>query len=120
MAVEAVADTGATDFDLATTVPPAPTGSISAPAEAIAVVTTLLAQAIGLAMQNVVSQQQALNTVNNAITAKALSLVLAAAGETPPKAWLDEVAALKPVDTTVQQLAALGGLAREFGLLPRP
>lgn len=43
--------------------------------EAEVVLCTQLAHAVGLAMQNVVAQQQTLQTINNAIATKALNLL---------------------------------------------
>lgn len=54
-----------------------------APSEAAAVLYTQLAHAVGLAMQNIVSQQQTMNTINNAIATKALNLL---ADQQPEKA----------------------------------
>lgn len=85
----------------------------SAPAEAIAVIYAQLAHAVGLAMQNIVSQQQTLNTINNAIATKALNLL----AEKDPAAALDQIRGQFALIThdTVTGLAALAGL-----LTPQP
>lgn len=57
-----------------------------APSEAAAVLYTQLAHAVGLAMQNIVSQQQTMNTINNAIATKALNLL----AEQQPEKALEE------------------------------
>lgn len=80
-----------------------------APSEATAVIYTQLAHAVGLAMQNIVSQQQTLNTINNAIATKALNLL----AEKDPANALDQIR--KQFDSTtsntVDALTKLAGLA---------
>lgn len=62
--------------------------------EAVAVLTSQLVTAAGLAMQNIVSQQQTLYTINNAIATKALNLL---AEQDPAKA-LDEMRRQPPTE----------------------
>ena len=81
-----------------------------APSEAIAVIYTQMAHAVGLAMQNIVSQQQTLNTINNAIATKALNLL----ADKDPATALEQIR--KQFDSTtsntVDALTRLAGLAR--------
>jgi Killing trait len=65
-----------------------------APTEAIAVVQTQLAQVVGLAMQNVVAQQQTHHTIYNAIATKALN----ALAEQNPAQALEEARKPAPND----------------------
>ncbi len=80
-----------------------------APSEAVAVIYTQMAHAVGLAMQNIVSQQQTLNTINNAIATKALNLL----ADKDPATALEQVR--KQFDSTtsntVDALTRLAGLA---------
>jgi hypothetical protein len=77
-----------------------------APAEAVAVIYTQMAHAVGLAMQNIVSQQQTLNTINNAIATKALNML----ADKDPAAALAEIR--KQFESaTASTVSALGGLA---------
>ncbi len=81
-----------------------------APSEATAVIYTQMAHAVGLAMQNIVSQQQTLNTINNAIATKALNLL----ADKDPATALEQIR--KQFDSTtsntVDALTRLAGLAR--------
>jgi hypothetical protein len=79
------------------------------PQDIKAVVDAALANAVGLAMHNIVAYQQALNTINIAVALKALSLLV----EKDPVAALDEVRRQRESLTgeTVNGLAALAGLA---------
>jgi hypothetical protein len=72
------------------------TAAVLGPAvsEATAVLYSQLATAVGLAMQNIVSQQQTLNTINNAIATKALNLL----AESCPIKALEEIHKQKPSD----------------------
>ena len=81
-----------------------------APAEATAVIYTQIAHAVGLAMQNIISQQQTLNTINNAIATKALNLL---AEQDPAKA-LDAARAFTDaaMKTTVDALTKLAAVLR--------
>jgi hypothetical protein len=85
------------------------TAAVLGPAvsEATAVLYSQLATAVGLAMQNVVSQQQTLNTINNAIATKALNLL----AETCPAKALEEIHKQKPSDVAeaLQSLSQLIG-----------
>lgn len=77
-----------------------------APSEATAVIYTQMAHAVGLAMQNIVSQQQTLNTINNAIATKALNLL----ADKDPAAALAEIR--RQFDSTTQNtVSALTQLA---------
>ena len=82
----------------------------SAPSEAVAVIYTQMAHAVGLAMQNIVSQQQTLNTINNAIATKALNLL----ADKDPATALEQIR--KQFDSTthntVDALTKLAGLAQ--------
>jgi len=62
--------------------------------EAMAVLASQLVTAAGLAMQNIVSQQQTLYTINNAIATKALNIL---AEQDPAKA-LDETRKQPPTE----------------------
>lgn len=81
-----------------------------APSEAVAVIYTQMAHAVGLAMQNIVSQQQTLNTINNAIATKALNLL----ADKDPATALEQIR--KQFDSTtsntVDALTRLAGLTR--------
>jgi hypothetical protein len=83
-----------------------------APSEAIAVIYTQMAHAVGLAMQNIVAQQQTLNTINNAIATKALNLL----ADKDPSAALAEVR--KQFDSTTSN--TVDALSRLVGLRPSP
>lgn len=87
-----------------------------APSEATAVIYTQMAHAVGLAMQNIVSQQQTLNTINNAIATKALNLL----ADKDPATALEQIR--KQLDSTtnntVNALTRLVGLAQ--GAPPEP
>jgi hypothetical protein len=84
-----------------------------APSEATAVIYTQMAHAVGLAMQNIVSQQQTLNTINNAIATKALNLL----ADKDPASALEQIR--KQFDSTtsntVEALTRLAGLTRGGG-----
>lgn len=58
-----------------------------APAEATSALYTVLAQALGMAMQNIVAQQQTMLTINNAIATKAMNVL----AETNPEKALQAV-----------------------------
>ncbi len=87
-----------------------------APAEATAVIYTQMAHAVGLAMQNIVSQQQTLTTINNAIATKALNLL----ADTNPAVALEQIRKQQDATTTttVDALTRLADLAR--GTSPPP
>lgn len=81
-----------------------------APSEATAVIYTQMAHAVGLAMQNIVSQQQTLNTINNAIATKALNLL----ADKDPATALEQIRKQfdSTTNNTVDALTRLAGLAR--------
>lgn len=81
-----------------------------APSEATAVIYTQMAHAVGLAMQNIVSQQQTLNTINNAIATKALNLL----ADKDPATALEQIRKQSDATTTntVEALTKLATLAR--------
>jgi Killing trait len=81
-----------------------------APSEATAVIYTQMAHAVGLAMQNIVSQQQTLNTINNAIATKALNLL----ADKDPATALEQIRAQfdSTTNNTVSALTQLATLAR--------
>jgi hypothetical protein len=81
-----------------------------APSEATAVIYTQMAHAVGLAMQNIVSQQQTLNTINNAIATKALNLL----ADKDPATALEQIRAQfdSTTNNTVSALTQLAALAR--------
>jgi hypothetical protein len=81
-----------------------------APSEAVAVIYSQMAHAVGLAMQNIVAQQQTLNTINNAIATKALNLL----ADTDPQAALAEIR--KQFSATTSD--TVGGLSTLAGLMP--
>jgi len=83
-----------------------------APSEAIAVIYTQMAHAVGLAMQNIVSQQQTLNTINNAIATKALNLL----ADKDPATALEQIR--KQFDSTTNN--TVDALSRLAGLTTRP
>lgn len=81
-----------------------------APSEAMAVIYTQMAHAVGLAMQNIVSQQQTLNTINNAIATKALNLL----ADKDPATALEQIRKQfdSTTNNTVDALTRLAGLTR--------
>jgi hypothetical protein len=83
-----------------------------APSEAVAVIYTQMAHAVGLAMQNIVAQQQTLNTINNAIATKALNLL----ADKDPATALEQVR--KQFDATTSN--TVDALTRLAGLTTRP
>jgi hypothetical protein len=84
-----------------------------APSEAVAVIYTQLAHSVGLAMQNIVSQQQTLNTINNAIATKALNLL----ADKDPATALEQIRKQfdSTTNSTVDALTRLAGLTRPVG-----
>jgi hypothetical protein len=89
-----------------------------APSQAIAVIYTQMAHAVGLAMQNIVAQQQTLNTINNAIATKALNLL----AETNPQAALEEIRkqGSAAASDTVEGLSTLARLVPGQPAAPAP
>lgn len=81
-----------------------------APSEAVAVIYSQMAHAVGLAMQNIVAQQQTLNTINNAIATKALNLL----ADTDPQVALAEIR--KQFSATTSD--TVGGLSTLARLVP--
>ncbi|HUC19061.1 MAG TPA: RebB family R body protein [Acetobacteraceae bacterium] len=81
-----------------------------APSQAVAVIYSQMAHAVGLAMQNIVAQQQTLNTINNAIATKALNLL----ADTNPQAALEEIR--KQFSATTNE--TVGGLSTLARLVP--
>lgn len=77
------------------------------------VLATVLAQALGMAMQNVVAQQQTMQTINNAIATKALNLL----AEKDPIQALEQVRLLSSNQELATTLQALGSLIQSVASL---
>lgn len=72
----------------------------------VAVVHSMLAQAVGMAMQNIVAQQQQMQALGNAIASRALK----ALAENEPKAALEEVSKLLNASNPTPTLESLARL----------